>query len=78
MLHQPVRGDPRHHVIGMVDPFPPLVAQREVGNFVRGSGAEAGCVTHARTIEDGQEHGKNILPPRATIWEKIWETEADL
>ena len=43
MLDEPVGGNPRHHVVGVIDPFSPLIAQRErqgIGDFVWCSVAE--------------------------------------
>lgn len=70
VLHQPVRRDPRHHVVGMVDPLPPLIAKREgegLGDFVRCGWAEVGCFGHGGTMRDSGERSKNIVGARCSM-----------
>jgi hypothetical protein len=47
--HRLVRGERRHHVVGMVDPLPPLIregGEQGRGNFVRRGRAEERRIGH--------------------------------
>ena len=63
MAHKPVRRDPRHHVISVVNVLSSLIAKRErqsLDDLVWRRGAEAGCFGHDGTIRDSGERSKNI------------------
>ena len=50
---QPICGDPRHRVVGVVDPLPPLISECEgegLGDFVRSGRAEVGRIGHSGAI----------------------------
>jgi hypothetical protein len=52
--YQPLRGDLGHHTIGMVDPAPAVVAERErkgLHEFIGGGGPEQiGVVLYGRRV----------------------------
>jgi hypothetical protein len=63
MLDEPLGGDPRHHVVGLVHSLAALVAERErqsVGDLVRRGGAKVRCVGHDWTVAAICEHVENI------------------
>ena len=62
MFHQPVGGDPSHHLIGMGDAFAALIAEREgqrVGDILGCGGAEESGFGHIRTISGNAAQNKN-------------------
>jgi len=68
---KPIRRDPRHHVVCIVDPLSPLIAQREgqgLGDFVRGGGAEVWRVGRGGTIGNGKESSKNLGISSRVVW----------
>jgi len=64
VLDQSLRGDPCHHLDGIVGPLSAVEPEREregQRDLVPGGGAKLGRIGHRRTIGEGEERSKNIV-----------------